>query len=780
MAVPALADTERLTTHTISSSTGPLSVGFHIYADDDDYAQWLECWDDGVQLTPGTDFTVSSLAGGADLSIIARPITDARVTFTSARSGTIHIVGARRPRQASQFRNGVSVTADQHNRRYTDLMAICREFWDLKSRMFLAQPGETGGLIDGINGDLIGPASSTDNAIARWNGTSGGALQNSGVIVDDNNAITGFTDITQTAPGGFWEDVGSFVSIARLDRVFVGAATDNDGKLTNVVKDWLETERTSTTTNSQFAVLSEIGQIAVLGGSRTSDFTTAGSEGCVGVTGWAVNNNSTQVQAAYAGYFEARRKASTGTTLGIELDTVNQGAEVSVNAYGSYDYSSGLTAGLWLASGGGVVGANDASVGIFFVNNEARWKKGIVFCATSLEGTDGTGTGSAVAVEMARGHLVRWLQADGDEAASIHSDVTNSGPLQRILFSDSGVLFRNSADKNMLRIDTASGYVNGVALFPKATGSNPILQAVGDDTNVGLILQAQATEFIRFANTAVPNLSGGAALGTTTLMWSGVFLASGASINWDNSDVTQTHSANKMAWAGATSGYSFVDGPVLIGHTSGISVGAVDPFLQIHTDGSTRQFALYRWSNDASAQIIIQAKSRGATPGSHTIVQSGDVIGNNQWFASDGTAFIQAARIRALVDGTPGTNDMPGKIDLSTTADGASSPTIRMSIFSDGGINIGSSTTSPGANVLSGVASIVAHDATAIPAGGTAGAGFKFSSTANFGVFFGSGAPTLSAAQGSLYVRSDGSSTSTRLYVNTNGTTGWTNVTTAA
>jgi len=52
--------------------------------------------------------------------------------------------------------------------------------------------------------------------------------------------------------------------------------------------------------------------------------------------------------------------------------------------------------------------------------------------------------------------------------------------------------------------------------------------------------------------------------------------------------------------------------------------------------------------------------------------------------------------------------------------------------------------------------------------------------TAGVGIYFGSGAPTISAAQGSLYLRTDGSSTSTRLYVNTNGSTTWTNVTTAA
>ena len=95
------------------------------------------------------------------------------------------------------------------------------------------------------------------------------------------------------------------------------------------------------------------------------------------------------------------------------------------------------------------------------------------------------------------------------------------------------------------------------------------------------------------------------------------------------------------------------------------------------------------------------------------------------------------------------------------------------------------STTAGGAGTAASATAIATtqgstiYSGTAVPAGGTAGTGYKFSSTANLGIFFGSGAPTLSAAQGSLYLRTDGSSTSTRLYVNTNGTTGWTNVTTA-
>ena len=42
------------------------------------------------------------------------------------------------------------------------------------------------------------------------------------------------------------------------------------------------------------------------------------------------------------------------------------------------------------------------------------------------------------------------------------------------------------------------------------------------------------------------------------------------------------------------------------------------------------------------------------------------------------------------------------------------------------------------------------------------------------GIYVGSSTPSLTAAQGSLYIRTDGSATQTRLYVNTNGSTTWT------
>ena len=45
-------------------------------------------------------------------------------------------------------------------------------------------------------GDVVGPGSATDNALPRFNGTTGKLLQNSGVIVDDSNNVSGIAGLT--------------------------------------------------------------------------------------------------------------------------------------------------------------------------------------------------------------------------------------------------------------------------------------------------------------------------------------------------------------------------------------------------------------------------------------------------------------------------------------------------------------------------------------------------------------------------------------------------------
>jgi hypothetical protein len=87
--------------------------------------------------------------------------------------------------------------------------------------------------------------------------------------------------------------------------------------------------------------------------------------------------------------------------------------------------------------------------------------------------------------------------------------------------------------------------------------------------------------------------------------------------------------------------------------------------------------------------ILELTATRGADVNSYTILQSGDGIGSVIFGGADGNEFVQAAAITAQVDGTPGDNDMPGRLIFSTTADGASSVTERMRINNAGNMGIG-------------------------------------------------------------------------------------------
>ncbi len=66
-----------------------------------------------------------------------------------------------------------------------------------------------------------------------------------------------------------------------------------------------------------------------------------------------------------------------------------------------------------------------------------------------------------------------------------------------------------------------------------------------------------------------------------------------------------------------------------------------------------------------------------------TVVANGNRLGQFNFVGADGTQFISAASIDCEVDGTPGTNGMPGRLVLSVTLDGASSPTEALRITND-------------------------------------------------------------------------------------------------
>ena len=107
------------------------------------------------------------------------------------------------------------------------------------------------------------------------------------------------------------------------------------------------------------------------------------------------------------------------------------------------------------------------------------------------------------------------------------------------------------------------------------------------------------------------------------------------------------------------------------------------------TDYKTGSFSLTCNSTTAAQRSILSLnKSSGSAVGSNTLVGSTDYLGEILFQGNDGTNFVEGARIRAEVDGTPGTDDMPGRLVFSTTADGAASPTERLRITSAGALQV--------------------------------------------------------------------------------------------
>lgn len=132
-------------------------------------------------------------------------------------------------------------------------------------------------------------------------------------------------------------------------------------------------------------------------------------------------------------------------------------------------------------------------------------------------------------------------------------------------------------------------------------------------------------------------------------------------------------------WTSSSSAFSTSGG--------GVFSGSTIP-LRVKNDGDT---ALYIQAYDDAEQsnATIKMLTARGTEASSTVVAENDVTGEWTSFGYDGTNFIRTARIYMDVDGTPGTNDMPGRIDFEVTPDGGVTPILAMRINNTGNVLIG-------------------------------------------------------------------------------------------
>jgi hypothetical protein len=202
-------------------------------------------------------------------------------------------------------------------------------------------------------------------------------------------------------------------------------------------------------------------------------------------------------------------------------------------------------------------------------------------------------------------------------------------------------------------------------------------------------------------------------------------------------------------------------------------------------------------------------RGTAATP---TQTQSGDTLtqftargfsSGTLQFGNVSTGRVDIVAAEAFTDTSRATN-----VQIYTTAAGAIAPTAVATFSSAAGLSVTSNVTANNGifttivNVASHTGSLVSvtgnvssnnMSATGIVSlltataggnsaavGGTAGVGLLMSNVANFGLFFGNGTPTLTAARGSLYINTAAAAINTRLYINTTGSTVWTAITTAA
>ena len=155
----------------------------------------------------------------------------------------------------------------------------------------------------------------------------------------------------------------------------------------------------------------------------------------------------------------------------------------------------------------------------------------------------------------------------------------------------------------------------------------------------------------------------------------------------------------------ATSDTSAVHGAI---HSSGSIVlsSEEDVNIDIEVQATRPRIRLMSNAGSNNAAIMLERSYDGGS--GMAAVRSGDTLSQIETNGFDGSNFINAASIKVVADGTPSSNDMPGRIEFRTTPDGASAVVTRMTIKNDGKVGIGTSTPNHPLHVSANTSSYVA------------------------------------------------------------------------
>lgn len=342
----------------------------------------------------------------------------------------------------AQFIPGQLLTAGQLNYAFSNVLPL------------------TGGTLTGA---LTVPTLSSANATI-----TGGTITGLSTPIPQSSGGTGTT--TGTGTGSVVLSSGASVSNLTVSAgKFASPAAAAFGNQTT----WLRSLIPCTTDCAQTWSQSTGGGSGLLGATRSSDNTLAGSMAAQGVAGYAINDNTTQVQTVYGGYFEARRAAGAGTTQGGEIDVVNQGSVVGLDPYNMF--TTGTTPALWLSSGRPDVtsGAANASAALGIINNNTAFENGIVFHSSALNTTTGEGN----AIVLPQKDAVVWYGSAGNKVAAIRSDATSAS--LRMIFANGLMVLQDLSGNTKFTFTTTGGFTTSSSIQGSTVyGTNGIVLPV--------------------------------------------------------------------------------------------------------------------------------------------------------------------------------------------------------------------------------------------------------------------------------------------------------------